>query len=1104
MAVMETCRACSSPAMSGLHFCPTCLLTPLSPAPSVPSDQAVTLQAGTQIDRFLVKENLGVGGFSEVYSVKDCDAPHRPPLAIKVMRMGLNSTEFLSRFEQEHFVLRRLEDAGIVRVFESGTTDDGRPYFVMEQIDGLRITDYCQSERLPLEARVELFIAVCRAVHHAHQKGIIHRDLKPANILVSQKEGVSIPRVIDFGLAKAVQCWDDGHDSAASEPWVTRLGITMGTPGYISPEQADGTEDSDTLCDVFSLGAVLYELIADCPPWPHVTWKQIPHSKWATFKRENVPPKPSTRGAHYAAGRRIDDDLDTICSKALATDREQRYESVSQLATDLNNWLKGDQISAKPPSLTYRVRKLMSRYRWQSATLIASLVTCLVSAVFGVTLAIRERKYSAKLAIERTAAIDANFHANELRELAIRERTEAERMAYASSINLATLQFENGQCNLAQKILNGTQASLRGWEWNYLQSLIPQPALSVPTGLEAAVSLGMSPNHSCAVVCDGSSICRLDLKLGTKSTSCDVQDRVQHLAISNDGQYIATLTHQSPLSYIKVYRFKPSDVAGAGEQLTEAWSRQVHPDSSLNWTLADDSTGGKPALIVAEGNGAEPIQGNVLKLDAGTGEVYANIELKRWKLADKGLLVGKSVAVVRCSFDRLAVIQLSNFSIAGYILGEPNNLIADFELDVDESSVVFAQVGAVFEAKWNQPKADVVNIQPTRKLKTRFEVDSRFGGIHRLNRGRDNRWIAITDTHCVVEGDDPVLLPAKVETFMVSLLDGTYATILPHGVFEIRREHQPSQACRFSGRSVLPVPEGRRVALAPSSDYCLYQTWARENIYRCWLRADSEPDIFVTAENKKLEWSRLPAFHPDGTAIIAAPPYPADEATAVTDTRKLETRTLAALRWEGEKTHPELLPIESKPWSAAASPDGQKLFVGTIRGVSVVAWSGRQLLQEWQLEHGPFVVMPMSDNMGAFAIGVDHVIHTLRFDTEPAQTGRIVEEGGGLIPAHSDYFADQQMFAITDSTCVRIFTLRDSHTEVQQLPVEASVTAIRFSADGKRLAIAMANRKIAIWDWKGKHRLIELGTRGTCSSMDFSRDGRWLVNSDYDPCLTIR
>lgn len=1096
----SVCKKCDSPALSGMFYCSTCLLSLIADSKAEKStrEHSVTFQPGSRIDRFAITEMLGVGGFSEVYSVTDCDLPNRPPLAIKVMRMGLNSTEFLSRFEQEHEILRRLEDPGIVRVFESGFTEDGRPYFVMEQIDGLRITDYCDVEKLPLELRIEMFVDVCRAVHHAHQKGIIHRDLKPANILVSNHDGASVPCVIDFGLAKAIESWNDPRQSMNSSAWVTQLGVAMGTPGYLSPEQADGTEDSDTLSDTYSLGVVLYELVAQCPPWPHDTWKRIPHSKWSDYKRENAAPKPSSRGPIYPGGRRIDDDLDTICRKALAADRDQRYESVSQLATDLTHWLRGDPILAKPPSLTYRLRKLASRYRWQSATLLISLAACILTAVLGVTLAIRERKHSTKLALERTAAIDAKSQANQLRELAIHERTLAQQSAYASNIKLATIQITNKQPYLAEQILNETQSSLRGWEWTYLQSQIPKPELSVSSGVERPVSLGISHNRRFAVVSDGRHLSRLDLQSAAKSNPCEATSLIQHIAISDDGQYIAALTHQKSSS-IKVYRFQQSDSSTASSTdtkcLSEIWSIPVHGDSSLAWEIGTSS----PALVIVEGNGSEPTLWSVQKLESSTGKALSKVGLKRWKLADKGLIVGKSLAIVRCCFDRLAVIRLADCSIAGYIYGYSGNLIEDFEFNVDESAVVFTQAGAVHEAVWDQSEIDVAELESNNDLKTLFEADKKCGEIHRLNRTSDDKWIAITDSHCIVEQNTPVLLPTKNETKYVSLLDGTYATILPHGVFEIRRELVESSGSGFTSRTQPPDPEGRRVAISPSSDFCIYQTWSRQNIFWSSLRDEAPPLVLETLENPKSEWTRLPVFHPDGTAIVGTPPALIDQQ---------EKSLLAILRLDEDSTA-KPLPIYSTAWSAAPSVDGKNLFVGTTRGVSAIDWSSRSLAKQWELSNGPFVVMPMSDSSGVFAIGVDHVVHRLQFadaqftDAQP-HSSRIIDEGPGLIPAHSDYFPDQQLLAIAEASDVSIFSLGMVHSRVVKLPTEASVTSIRFSPDGRRLAVAMYNRKIAIWDWRGMNRLLDLTTRGTCSSIDFSRDGRWLVNTDYAPCLTIR
>ncbi|MFO0939575.1 MAG: hypothetical protein U0930_02290 [Pirellulales bacterium] len=824
-------------------------------------------------------------------------------------------------------------------------------------------------------------------------------------------------------------------------------------------------------------------------------WKRIPHAKWSDHKRENTPLKPSSRAPLYSSGRHIDDDLDTICLKALAAERDRRYESVSQLATDLTYWLRGDPIQAKPPSLTYRLRKLANRYRWQSATLIVSLVACVVAALLGITLAIRERKHSTKLAIERSAAIDAKLMANELRELAIHERIVAQHSAYASSIRLATMQLESNQPYLAEQILNETQTSLRGWEWTYLHAQLPQAELSMATGLNRPTSLAISHNHNFAVVSDGHRLSRLDLQSAQHSMPYEVNGKVQRVAITDDGLFVAALIHEKA-PVVRVYQFQATDTFSSSPQLsalqlTEVWSLEVNRDSALAWEhgLRD------PALIVMEGNGPKPEPWSLHKLKRASGESLCNTSLKRWKLSNKDLVVGKTLAIVRCSSDRLAVVRLSNLSIAGYIYGGPDNRIEDFEFNSAEDGVVYCRGRGMVESPWDQADKDVEELDPNQTINARLIVDKPFVEIYRLNRTSDDKWTAITDTHCIVEQSEAVLHPIKNESKTVSLLDGRYATILQHGLFEIRRELLESKSSRFSSRSVAPNPEGRRVVVHPSSEFCLYQNWSRENVYYCSLKDQSEPYGLATAGNRKVEWSRLPIFHPDGTAIIGTTP---------TQTEGNEKSELMALRWGEENSDPTPLPINSTAWSAAPSIDGKKLFVGTVQGVAVIDWSSRKRIQDWGLENGPFIVMPMSDNTGLFAMGVDHVVHQLNFESQQTRSSSIMEKAKGLKPADSDYFAEDHLLAISETPEVHIFRLGDSHQKIATIPVEAKATAIRFSPDGKRLAIAMSNRKIAIWDWLGMHRLLDLSTRGACSSMDFSRDGRWLVNTDFGPCLTIR
>ena len=259
---IQKCRNCDRSVVAGLDFCSLCLLTPVMQDATSGFSQSSSL-TGQRIHGFWIEEILGAGGFADVYSARrdsettndslpaESAASHtrsQRGFAVKVLRKGISAPDTIARFEVERRLLEQFTHESIVRVFESGLTDDHRPYFVMEQIDGLPITEFCRVERLSLHQRLELFSKVCDAVYHAHSKGIIHRDLKPSNVLVRSDQGVASPKVIDFGIAKAIETPDWG-----TVP-VTQVNMVFGTPAYISPEQAEGSEHADTRSDIYSLG----------------------------------------------------------------------------------------------------------------------------------------------------------------------------------------------------------------------------------------------------------------------------------------------------------------------------------------------------------------------------------------------------------------------------------------------------------------------------------------------------------------------------------------------------------------------------------------------------------------------------------------------------------------------------------------------------------------------------------------------------------------------------------------------------------------------------------------------------------------------------------
>jgi len=338
-------------------------------------------------------EEIGVGGMGSVW-VAQQSQPIRRKVALKLIKAGMDSRAVLARFEAERQALAMMEHPNIARVFDGGMTDQGRPYFAMEYVQGIPLTKYCNQKKLKLKERLELFLPICYAVQHAHQKGIMHRDLKPSNILIGSYDGKPVPKVIDFGLAKTM------HDSLTDLTLYTGHGAMMGTPLYMSPEQAQlKNPDIDTRTDIYSLGVILYELLCGHTPIDRAFIAEQPADDVFKLIKEVDPPKPSSKlgdSPNHAViaeqrdtdpttlKRLLSGDVDCIVMKSLAKERDRRYQTANELAEDLKRHLKNEPISAVPPSRSYRIRKFVRRNRVAViGTSVLALVVLL--GIFGTT-----------------------------------------------------------------------------------------------------------------------------------------------------------------------------------------------------------------------------------------------------------------------------------------------------------------------------------------------------------------------------------------------------------------------------------------------------------------------------------------------------------------------------------------------------------------------------------------------------------------------------------------------------------------------------------------------------------------------------------------------